>query len=119
MRAGQAARRGLLSVTRFPICKGRTMAAEQASDWGKKWGQIVARAWADEAFKRRLLASPAAVLKEHGLGVRPGVQLRVLADTDQVVHLTVPQRPGSAALAEEELDRVAGGVVKSDSYVHF
>jgi hypothetical protein len=34
----------------------------------KAWGQIVARAWQDEAFKRRLLADPAAVLREQGDG---------------------------------------------------
>ena len=39
------------------------MSAEQQN---KAWGQVVARACADAAFKRRLLADPAAVLEENG-----------------------------------------------------
>ena len=31
----------------------------------KQWSQIVAKAWADANFKQRLLADPAAVLKEN------------------------------------------------------
>ena len=31
---------------------------------GRQWGQVVARARPEEAFKRRLLAEPGAVLRE-------------------------------------------------------
>jgi hypothetical protein len=72
------------------------------------WGQIVAKAWADEAFKRLLLAEPAAVLKEHKIEVPPGVRIRVVEDTDQVRHLTLPVRP-AGELSEQELAAVAGG----------
>src|SRR5262245_31048302 len=87
------------------------MAAEQGSGWGERWGQVVARAWTDEAFKQRLLADPAAALQEHGLAVPPGVTVRVVEDTDRVVHLALPKRPGPGALglSEAELAAVAGG----------
>jgi hypothetical protein len=75
----------------------------------KAWSQIVAKAWQDEAFKRRLLADPAAVLKEHGMPVPPGVQLRVLEDSDTLRHLTLPQVP-SAELAEADLEQIAAGL---------
>jgi hypothetical protein len=86
------------------------MTAEQATDRGRKWGQIVARAWADESFRRRLLADPPAVLKEHGITLAPGVQVRVVEDTAALRHLTLPLRPDTDQFAEEDLSRVVGGM---------
>jgi hypothetical protein len=75
-----------------------------------QWGQIVAQAWRDEAFRRRLLAEPAAVLKEHGLEMPAGVQVRIVEDTEHVIHLTLPRRPASPGeVSEEELATVAAG----------
>jgi hypothetical protein len=84
------------------------MTAEQS----KQWSQIVARAWADEAFKRRLLADPAAVLKEHGVELPTGIQVKVVVNTDRVVYLTLPLRPTDLerGLSAEELAQVVGGV---------
>ena len=75
----------------------------------EQWGRIVSRAWADEGFKKRLLADPAAVLQEQGVALPPGVTVRVVEDTDQVMHLTLPARP-AGELAEEALAGVAGGL---------
>ena len=41
------------------------------------WSQVVARAWCDEDFMRRLLSDPRAVLAEHELEVLPGTQVEV------------------------------------------
>ena len=83
------------------------MAAKQVGDWSKKWAGIVAQAWGDENFKKRLLADPAGVL--HGMQAPAGARLRIVEDSDTVVHLRLPQKPSSNELAEEELLRVAGG----------
>jgi hypothetical protein len=85
------------------------MAGQQTNDWGKAWGQVVARAWTDEAFKERLLSNPGAVLREHGLEVPPGIRVKVLEDTAQLVHLSLPKKPGAEELAEEDLGRLAAG----------
>jgi Nitrile hydratase, alpha chain len=74
-----------------------------------QWGQIVTKAWQDDAFKKRLLANPTAVLKEQGLEVSAGVQVRVVENTDQVIHLTLPAKPREGELSEDELENVAGG----------
>ncbi len=79
-----------------------------AGDFEYQWGQLVARAWADPAFKARLLADPAAVLEENGLAPA-GKQFKVVEDTDEVVHLVLPGRPGPQELSEEELQPVAVG----------
>jgi hypothetical protein len=88
------------------------MAKQQVSEWGKKWGQIVARAWADEGFKSRLLADPAAVLRESGLEVPPGVQVQVGEDTDQVFHLILPQKPRDEELTDQELQQIVAATAK-------
>jgi Nitrile hydratase, alpha chain len=85
------------------------MEPEQQTD---VWGRIVARTWQDDAFKQRLLADPAAVLQEHGVRVPPGSKVKVIEDTAQVHHLTLPRKPDAAAeLSEEELAQVVGGGV--------
>jgi hypothetical protein len=77
-----------------------------------QWGQIVARAWRDEAFRQRLLAQPAAVLAEHGLEAPPGVQVRVVEDTEQVIHLVLPRRPAvPGEVPEAALESVVGGAI--------
>jgi len=85
--------------------------AQAESEQSKRWGQIVTRAWGDPAFKKRLLADPGTVLKEAGVTVPPGVQVRIMEDTDRVFHLTLPQEPSSQGLAEEELEQVSAGAL--------
>lgn len=75
----------------------------------RKMSQLIAKCWADEDFKMRLLANPAAVLKEYGLEIPPGLQVKIVEDTPQVCHLTLPPKPTADELSEEELERVAGG----------
>jgi hypothetical protein len=86
------------------------MAIEQAQmqDYAKEWGRLVARAWGDEAFKRRLLAAPAAALAEQGIRLPPDVEVRVHENTATVFHLMLPPAP-SEELSDEQLDAVAGG----------
>ena len=75
------------------------------------WGEMVSKAWRDEAFKKRLLADPAAVLREHGVRVPPGSKVKVIEDTAQVYHLTLPREPDAAGeLSDEDLAQIVGGV---------
>jgi len=76
-----------------------------------QWGAIVAKAWEDGTFKQRLLDEPAAVLREHGMSAPPGVELRVMENTDKVMYLPLPARPQDGELADDELDAVSGGLV--------
>lgn len=69
--------------------------------WVEAWEPIVGRAWEDEEFKKRLLTEPSAVFKEHGVETAPGVKLKVLENTELVIHLTVPTKPDTAFTREE------------------
>jgi hypothetical protein len=77
-------------------------------DYAKGYGQLVARAWADEAFKARLLSEPGKTLAEQGIEVPAGVEVRVHENTPTLVHLTLPPAP-SEELSDEQLDQVAAG----------
>ena len=86
----------------------------QANDVNRKYGEIVAKAWADEAFKQRLLAEPNVVLKEEGLELPQGVEFRVVENTPNVVYLPLPPTP-SEELSDEQLEQVAGGACSSSA----
>lgn len=80
----------------------------------KQWGQIVARAWADEAFKHRLMTDPGTVLREHGLEMAPEMEVKVVEDTSRVRHFILPANP-VGELTDEELTPTAG----TDSFSGF
>lgn len=72
----------------------------------KKWAKIVAMAWADEGYKARLQAEPAAVLAEEGLEIPAGVTVQILENTKTEIYLVLPAPPGVAegpVCAEERL----------------
>jgi hypothetical protein len=59
---------------------------------------MIARAWADESFKERLLAEPASVFREYGVEVPPGLAIKMVENTGQAFHLVLPaQASGSEA----------------------
>ena len=78
--------------------------ADQQRDYAK----LVARAWTDEAFKAKLLADPAAALKEAGIEVPDGMTVKVVENTDTVFHLVLPPKP-DVELSDEDLEELAAG----------
>jgi Nitrile hydratase, alpha chain len=77
------------------------MISPLSEGWVYRWEPIVGRAWTDEAFKRRLLADPAGVLKEHGVKTSPGVKINVVENDDRLIHLTIPTKPDRRHTREE------------------
>ncbi len=69
--------------------------------------QLIAKSWADEGFKVRLLADPAVVLEAEGLHLPEGLNVNVIENTDKVFHLVIPVKPEN--LSDEKLDAVTGG----------
>jgi hypothetical protein len=77
---------------------------------GKKMQQVIAKAWMDDGFKQMLLADPAAALKQEGIEVPEGMQIKAVENTDKVFHLVLPPKPTSAELSDVQLDAAAGGL---------
>ena len=74
------------------------------------WSQIVARAWCDEGFMKRLRSNPRDVLSQHGLEVPEGMDVRVeegaeakVEEDDMVRHFILPVNPPDE-LTDEDLD---------------
>ncbi len=53
-------------------------------------GRIIARAWSEPQFARRLLADPEAALSDLGLAVPAGKTVRVCANRPRLTHIVLP-----------------------------
>jgi hypothetical protein len=78
------------------------------------WSQVVARAWCDGAFMKRLLSDPRGVLAEHGIEVPEGTEVEVqegeevkVEEADTVRRFTFTASPPDE-LTDEDL---VGGAV--------
>lgn len=67
--------------------------------------------WKDEALKARFLSDPKAVLAEHGLEVPARIDVKVVENAENLVHITLPASPtgGRIDLSDDELSNAAGG----------
>ncbi|HMD87029.1 MAG TPA: NHLP leader peptide family RiPP precursor [Terriglobia bacterium] len=78
---------------------------EQARNMQK----IIAKAWMDDGFKARLISEPRVTLQAEGQELPPGVEIRVVADTETVQHLVLPVRPSDLSMTDAELAQASGG----------
>ncbi|MFC1579770.1 NHLP leader peptide family RiPP precursor [Thermodesulfobacteriota bacterium] len=81
--------------------------AEQ-NEQAKQWAKVVAKAWADEDYKQRLMADPVSLLAEEGIEVPEGVQLKVVEATDKQAWMVLPPKPETGKI-EEGKERLAAG----------
>ncbi len=72
------------------------------------WSQIVARAWCDEGFMKRLRSEPRPLLAEHGLEVPEGVEVQVeegaevhVTDGELVRRFVMPASPPDDLMDED------------------
>ncbi len=70
--------------------------------------RLFAACWKDETLKARFMSDPKVVLKEHGLDVPDGIEVKVMENADDCVYITLPKRP-SGELSDEELESAGGG----------
>jgi hypothetical protein len=75
---------------------------------------VLAKAWTDPAFKKALLADPAAALvAAFDAKIRPGVRVKVVEQTADHVFAVIPVRPET--LSDADLDKVAGGMSQGNA----
>jgi hypothetical protein len=78
--------------------------------------KIVKHSWQDEAFRKEFIADPAGVFVKY-LNV-PAASLPKVVVNEEAAgswHIVIPAKPKHAnELSEQDLERVAGGVVNPD-----
>ena len=74
---------------------------------------LIARAWADPAFRKALLSSPReTIARELGAAIPPEVEIEVVEETPTRLYVVLPAAPPAGAageLSEADLGAVAGG----------
>ena len=77
-----------------------------------KLARLFAACWKDKALKARFMADPRTVLAEHGMPVPDGMDVKVVENADDCVHITMPAPPsGHTELSDDELSNAAGGTM--------
>jgi hypothetical protein len=71
--------------------------------------KVIAKAWSDPQFKARLLTDPMSVLAAEGIAVPPGITVRLLENTDQIVNFVLPRKPEIEELSDADLEKIAAG----------
>jgi len=74
---------------------------QDSKEQARLWAKVVAKAWADESYKNKLLSDPAAVFRAEGLAIPEGVRLTVLENSATQIHLVLPVAPSDAADLED------------------
>ena len=70
--------------------------------------KIIAHAWKDENFRKKLLENPKEVLKEYGVEVPKNIEMKVVAEDPTHFYFVIPNSPTEAKkLSEAELENVA------------
>ena len=73
--------------------------------------QLFAACWKDEALKARFMSDPKSVLAEYDMPVPDGIDVKVVENADDCVHITLPAPPaGAGDLSDEDLSNAAGGL---------
>lgn len=70
----------------------------------KKWAVCVAKAWADEDYKQRLLTDTVAVLREEGVDTPKDMSVKVVENTNDLIHIVLPAAPISEEGAIEDVE---------------
>ena len=75
-----------------------------------KLAELFAACWKDEALKTRFMSDPKAVLAEYGMPVPDNLDVKVVENADDCVHITLPPPPAeNTDLSDDALSRAAGG----------
>ena len=63
-----------------------------------KYGEVVAKCWEDEAYRKRFLEDPEGVLTEAGFAVEEGVTYKVIEQPKLVKYLVLPHEDAKEAV---------------------
>ncbi len=72
----------------------------------REYAKIIAQAWVDEEFKKRLLDNPAAVLRQNGIEIPEGMTVKVMEKKENEIYIPLPPKPKVMVGVEELMERV-------------
>jgi hypothetical protein len=75
----------------------------QQDDTRRQWAKLVAMAWMDEGFKKRLESDPAKVLAENGIDIPSGAKVRVIESAADELVLPLPAKPANVSGGVQEV----------------
>ncbi len=79
--------------------------------------QVIARAWSDADFKAQLLNDPKTVLASYGIDLPPGLNLKIVENTTDTMHIVLPATPSQAGdLSDADLQNLAGGKSREEKF---
>ena len=80
------------------------------TDQNERLSRLFTDCWKDDALKARFMSDPKVVMAEYDIPVPEGMDVKVVENADDRVHITMPQEPADAAtLPDEDLTKAAGG----------
>jgi hypothetical protein len=79
----------------------------------QKWSKIIAKAWMDENYKKRLIENPKEILAQEGLEFPKDLNLRIVEDTDKIKTLVIPPTSNSTEHLQKIEDRLAATFLPS------
>lgn len=59
----------------------------------RQYGELIAKAWSDDAFKARLIKNPKAAMAELGIATLAGVEIEVLEGSTKKAYFVIPPEP--------------------------
>jgi hypothetical protein len=106
-RLAQTHRCGMGKLLIFNFIRRFRMTTDR-EEQSKKLGEVIKKAWDDEAFMARLLEDATSVLKEQGIQMPEGMEVKAVQNAENLTYLVVPPKP-SRSISDTQLDEVAGG----------
>jgi hypothetical protein len=81
------------------------MAHKMTPELEAAWQKAITKAWDDAKFKRALIDDPRKTLEKEGVKIPQGLNLVVVENEADRVHLVLPAKPST--LSVEKMDRSA------------
>jgi len=70
--------------------------------------KIIAHAWKDENFRKKLLKNPKEALKEHGIDLPAKTEVKVFSEDENHLYFVLPKAPSEIKkLSANELEKLA------------
>jgi hypothetical protein len=88
--------------------RGMQMSETEKSFESEFATKVITRAWSDPAYKAKLMADPHGALAEVGLQAPIGLNIKVVENTDNLLHLVLPAPP-TGEISDASLAQVSAG----------